>query len=204
MCIRDSRDHRQRRRHPARRPGIAAGEQAQPLAKQALRYLYRILFLLYAEASPELAVLPVNVQEYDRGYSLDRLRDLVQVPLTGRHARSGTHLYGSLDLLFALVDGRRQPVTTAVPTDGEDDIVTPGLTFNPLRADLFRPAATALIDEVRLGNVALQQVLGHLLLSKEKRGRDRGFISYAELGINQLGEETGVGHQALVYGAELV
>src|SRR6185503_11716269 len=65
--------------------------------------------------------------------------------------------------------------------------VTPGLTFNPLRADLFRPAATALIDEVRLGNVALQEVLAHLLLSKEKRGRDRGFISYAELGINQLG-----------------
>src|SRR6185503_7269892 len=65
--------------------------------------------------------------------------------------------------------------------------VTPGLTFNPLRADLFRPAATALIDEVRLGNVALQEVLAHLLLSEEKRGRDRGFISYAELGINQLG-----------------
>ena len=164
------------------------GEQAQPLAKQALRYLYRILFLLYAEASPELAVLPVNVQEYDRGYSLDRLRDLVQVPLTGRHARTGTHLYDSLDLLFALVDGRRQGIAPEVPADGETDtLVTPGLIFNPLRADLFRPEATALIDEVRLGNVALQQVLGHLLLSREKRGRDRGFISYAELGINQLG-----------------
>ena len=30
-------------------------------------------------------------------------------------------------------------------------------------------------------------MLRHLLLSKEQRGRDRGFISYAELGINQLG-----------------
>ena len=30
-------------------------------------------------------------------------------------------------------------------------------------------------------------MLRHLLLSKEARGRDRGFISYAELGINQLG-----------------
>jgi hypothetical protein len=35
-------------------------EQAQPLAVQALRFLYRILFLLYAEASPELGVLPVK------------------------------------------------------------------------------------------------------------------------------------------------
>ena len=44
-----------------------------------------------------------------------------------------------------------------------------------------------MIDEVKLGNAALQQVLRHLLLSKEAKGRDRGFISYAQLGINQLG-----------------
>ena len=30
-------------------------------------------------------------------------------------------------------------------------------------------------------------MLRHLLLSKEAKGKDRGFISYAELGINQLG-----------------
>ena len=42
-------------------------DQAQPLARQALRYLYRILFLLYAEASPELEVLPVGAVEYDQG-----------------------------------------------------------------------------------------------------------------------------------------
>ncbi|WP_210767299.1 class I SAM-dependent DNA methyltransferase [Flavimobilis rhizosphaerae] len=65
--------------------------------------------------------------------------------------------------------------------------MAPGLAFNPLRADLFKPEATVLIDDVGLGNEALQKVLGHLLLSKEARGRDRGFISYAELGINQLG-----------------
>ena len=96
--------------------------------------LYRILFLLYAEASPELAVLPVNVQEYDRGYSLDRLRDLVQVPLTGRHARTGTHLYDSLDLLFALVDGRRQAITTprSPQTATADTLVTPGLDIQPV------------------------------------------------------------------------
>ena len=38
--------------------------QAQPLAMQSLRFLYRILFLLYAEASPELGVLPVGSPEY--------------------------------------------------------------------------------------------------------------------------------------------
>ncbi|GGK40670.1 restriction endonuclease subunit M [Pilimelia terevasa] len=157
------------------------GSEAQPLAKQSLRFLYRILFLLYAEASPELGVLPVGAAEYDQGYSLDRLRELVQVELPSPRARNGTHLYESLGVLFRLVDRGHSPVVA------DDSIDTQGLTFNPLRADLFRPEATAHIDAVGLGNAALQKVLTHLLLSKESRGRDRGFISYAELGINQLG-----------------
>ncbi|MET0494360.1 MAG: class I SAM-dependent DNA methyltransferase [Actinoplanes sp.] len=157
--------------------------EAQPLAKQALRFLYRILFLLYAEASPELGVLPVGAPEYDRGYSLDRLRELVQVELATPRAQTGTHLYESLGVLFRLVDSGHQ---SAEPDD-EESLSAPGLTFNPLRADLFRPSATAHIDTVGLGNATLQEILTHLLLSKERRGKDRGFISYAELGINQLG-----------------
>ena len=78
--------------------------EAQPLARQALRYLYRILFLLYAEASPELNVLPVGAIEYDQGYGLDRLRELTLVELTGPHAQNGTHLHESLAKLFQLVD----------------------------------------------------------------------------------------------------
>ncbi|GAA3957286.1 class I SAM-dependent DNA methyltransferase [Actinoplanes auranticolor] len=157
--------------------------EAQPLAKQALRFLYRILFLLYAEASPELGVLPVGAPEYDRGYSLDRLRELVQVELATPRARTGTHLYESLGVLFRLVDKGHQ----SDEPDDEESLSAPGLTFNPLRADLFRPSATAHIDAVGLGNATLQEILTHLLLSKERRGKDRGFISYAELGINQLG-----------------
>ena len=154
--------------------------QAQPLARQALRYLYRILFLLYAEASPELEVLPVGAEEYDQGYGLDRLRDLTLIELASPRAVEGTHLYDSLARLFVLVDRGHEPPAAQ---DGEQD----GLAFHSLRADLFLPAATALIDETGLGNTALQRVLRHLLLSKEARGKDRGFISYAELGINQLG-----------------
>ncbi len=158
-------------------------DQAQPLALQALRFLYRILFLLYAEASPELGVLPVGALEYQQGYSLDRLRDLTLVELATPQARSGRHLYESLAVLYRLVD-RGAPT----PATGDDEPgAHEGLDFRQLRADLFQPRATAHIDEVGLGNTALQQVLQHLLLSKEARGRDRGFISYAELGINQLG-----------------
>lgn len=158
--------------------------QAQPLAIQSLRYLYRILFLLYAEASPELGVLPTGASEYEQGYSLDRLRELTLVELHAANSRSGRHLYESLEKLFRLVDAGHGYAGQPAPDEAAE---VEGLVFNPVRADLFLPKATALIDEVGLGNVALQRVLRHLLLSKESKGRDRGFISYVELGINQLG-----------------
>lgn len=162
------------------------GIEGQDLAKHSLRFLYRILFLLYAEASPEMRVLPTGAAEYEEGYGLDRLRELTLTELVSEQARNGTHLYESLATLFRLVDHGHTP---AVREDVADD-QAPGLEFQPLRADLFKPESTALIDDVGLGNEATQRVLEHLLLSKESKGRkgaERGFISYAELGINQLG-----------------
>ena len=157
-------------------------ERAQDLALQSLRYIYRIIFLLYAEASPELGVLPVGAAEYDAGYGLDRLRELALRELHEESAQAGTHIYESLDRLFHLVDeGHNEQVPAA--QEGSFD----GLVFRPMRADLFRPVATALIDEVGLGNGALLRVLRHLLLTKENSKSGRGFISYVELGINQLG-----------------
>ncbi|MCT2260190.1 restriction endonuclease [Brachybacterium muris] len=162
--------------------------QAQPLALQSLRYLYRILFLLHAEASPELGMLPVGAPEYENGYSMDRLRELTLKPLTPASA-NGTHLYHSLKVLFDLVDKghRTAEVTHREDPEGEATHGAGTLEFENLQADLFLPDRIALIDEVGLGNAALQAVLERLLLSREKRGKDRGFISYVALGINQLG-----------------
>jgi hypothetical protein len=95
-------------------------------------------------------------------------------------------LYSSLATLFRLVDAGHD----AGVRHEADETLREGLTFNPLNADLFAKAATSLIDEVGLGDGALQRVLQLLLLTREnqvKKGRDRGFISYADLGINQLG-----------------
>lgn len=114
-------------------------DQAQPLAVQSLRFLYRILFLLYAEASPHLGVLPVGSPEYGQGYSLDRLRELVQVTLATGQAREGTHLYESLGALFRLVDRGHTPAVMFEadgPADTDDPEASggeaafgPGLTF---------------------------------------------------------------------------
>ena len=170
------------RRRAARGLEPLAQERAQDLALQSLRYIYRVIFLLYAEASPELGVLPVGAAEYDAGYGLDRLRELALVELHEESSQAGTHIYESLDRLFRLVDGGRNAEVSAQDEGGFD-----GLVFRPMRADLFRPEATALIDEVGLGNGALLRVLRHLLLTKENTKSGRGFISYVELGINQLG-----------------
>jgi hypothetical protein len=166
-------------------------ELAGDLTRQCLRYLYRILFLLYAEAQPELGVLPVGAPEYSEGYGLDRLRELVLTELTTETAQHGTHVYESLLTLFRLVNDGYPPQTlgkAGTQADDESPVSDAGeLRFEALRADLFSTGAVALLDEARLGNRCLQQVLSRLLLSKKQRGRDRGFVSYAQLGINQLG-----------------
>ncbi|OBS02863.1 restriction endonuclease subunit M [Mycobacterium gordonae] len=153
-------------------------ELPRDLTTQSLRFLYRILFLLFAEARPELGILPIGAPEYSSGYGLDRLREITQVPLTGPSA-DGHHLHDSLDLLFRLVnDGHN-----AGSTGGD------GLVFEPMRSDLFDTKSTPLIDEARISNRVLQEVLTLLLLSKpsKNKNKQRGYISYAQLGINQLG-----------------
>nr|WP_279164030.1 restriction endonuclease subunit M [Rhodococcus erythropolis] len=165
-------------RRAAGRPVNGIPELPKDLTIQSLRFLYRILFLLFAEARPELGILPVGAPEYGSGYGLDRLREITQVPLTGKSA-GGHHLHESLNLLFRLVnDGH-----------GAENRNGDGLVFEAMRSDLFDPARTPLIDDAKISNKVLQEVLTLLLLSKpsKNKNKQRGYISYAQLGINQLG-----------------
>ncbi|MBV9025416.1 MAG: hypothetical protein JO362_16860 [Streptomycetaceae bacterium] len=191
---------------------------ARELTREALRYLYRVLFLLYAEARPELGILPADDGSYEAGYSMTRLRELVErdEELVEEEARNGFHLYQSLDVLFNKVNFGHRPYGTEPDDDqpGDDEEARKakaarrsedrGLRFEPLRSELFEPAAirligTAVIDphsdedndprwlDLRLRNEALHEVLRLLTMKKGKRGERGGFISYRNLGINQLG-----------------
>ena len=64
---------------------------AGQLGQEALRYMYRLLFLFYIEARPELGYAPVNSEAYRKGYSLEHLRDLELVRLTGSESLNGYH-----------------------------------------------------------------------------------------------------------------
>ncbi|MFD4206112.1 class I SAM-dependent DNA methyltransferase [Micromonospora tulbaghiae] len=182
---------------------MALDELAKELGREALRYLYRILFLLYAEARPELGVLPVNDPQYVEGYSLARLGDLVSRRMAPS-AEGSYHLYESLDLLFRMVNEGHRPRGGAAADDKASE--GEGLRFEPMKSDLFLPEKTKLIgrlipepdaDDVddadapkidtRLRNKVLYEVLRRLMLTKGGKKRRGGFISYAQLGINQLG-----------------
>ncbi|ACU98479.1 Eco57I restriction-modification methylase domain-containing protein [Saccharomonospora viridis] len=167
-----------RKRRAKGEPVEGIPELPRELTTQSLRFLYRILFLLYAEARPELGILPVGDPDYDAGYSLDRLRELILRPLTGP-SRDGRHLHDSLRLLFKLVNTGHHA--------GESN--SDGLVFEPLRADLFDAQHAYHIDNVDLSNAVLQRVLALLLLAKpsKRKSGQAGYVSYAQLGINQLG-----------------
>ncbi|TQL19670.1 class I SAM-dependent DNA methyltransferase [Streptomyces sp. SLBN-134] len=209
----------QRLREQGVRPeDIAELSDGRQLTRESLRYLYRILFLLYAEARPELGILPADYPEYQQGYGLGRLGELVaeREPVSDT-ARNGFYLYESLDLLFRKVqDGYRARRTHGVEVDDADaadariteDV---GLRFEPLHSKLFEREAIRLIGadslpdprydsdealargesvrylDTRLRNATLHQVLHSLMITQGKRGERGGFISYAQLGINQLG-----------------
>lgn len=157
------------------------------LDNQALRYLYRILFLFFAESSPELQILPTGDNDYDEGYGLSRLRDLILTEPSTHRTQNGTHLYESLQLLFDRVNRGHDPHDENDECFDEN-ATEDGLEFRNLDADLFKSEATSYVDEVKLSNLVLHRVLQNLLLTKEKRGSDRGFISYATLGVTELGQ----------------
>ncbi|MFJ6636395.1 type II restriction endonuclease subunit M [Streptomyces sp. NPDC091376] len=165
-------------------------ELANRLTRESLRYLYRILFLLYAEARPELGILPSKDEAYQDGYGLGRLGELVSYDLPDE-AQDGFHFHESLDLLFRLVDQGHRTLEEMESSDTGLD--ADGIRFESLRSDLFHANATPLIGSVRidgqrvdtrLRNKVLWRVLNRLMLS---HGTGKGFISYAQLGINQLG-----------------
>ncbi len=164
---------------------------AEQLSRESLRYMYRLLFLFYIEARPELGYAPIDAEAYLKGYSVEHLRELEQTPLTTPSAQEGTYFHESLKQLFGLIwqgfprraDNSGQMDFTA----SHDLLLDTGFTIAPLQGHLFDPARTPLLGSVKLRNRVLQQVIELMSLSRGGGKRRRGRISYGTLGINQLG-----------------
>lgn len=175
-----------------KKEGIFSGKNeldAGQLSLECLRYMYRLLFLFYIEARPELGYAPVGSDVYLKGYSLEHLRELEMIPLTSDIERNGRYIHDSLSLLFRLVNngtpdaGSTQADLLVAGQSGRD-----AFSLQPLKSHLFDPARTRLLDRVVFPNVLLQQIIQLMSLTRPGNGRRRrGRISYAQLGINQLG-----------------
>lgn len=168
---------------------------ADELTVECLRYLYRLLFLFYIEARPELGYAPMKSDEYVSGYSLESLRDLEMVELHDEAEQNGDFIHQSLQVLTQLIfDGFSPDQHVELDFDSDAAGIDHHIfAMRPLRSHLFDPRHTPWLNKVRFRNHVLVRVLNLLSLSSEKsakkkgkRGR-RGRISYAQLGINQLG-----------------
>ena len=169
---------------------------AGELGLECVRYMYRLLFLFYIEARPELGYAPIDSDAYRAGYSLERLRELELVELATQASRNGFHLHDSVQALFRLIregfDGREWGGSADLFADGNADPLRHGFRIRALDSALFREGSTPLLDRVKLRNHVLQRIIRLMSLSRPAKGRGArrkrcGRISYAQLGVNQLG-----------------
>lgn len=166
---------------------IYGRDMAEQLTRECLRYMYRMLFLFYIEARPELRYLPDKSEEYRKGYSLESLRDLEMIQLTTDESKNGFFLHESIKLLFDLLYNGFQHKPKQLSTLGSLDHHI--FRIAPLRSHLFDPKWTPLLNKVKFRNFVMQEIIELMSLSRPKKGKKnrRGRISYAQLGINQLG-----------------
>ena len=157
---------------------VDAGE----LSLECLRMVYRLMFMFYIEARPELGYVPIQKSEvYAKGYSLESLRDLELVPLNTTTSRNGTFFDATLRRLFSLIS--EGCGATDAPTL-QAGSVKEAFTLAPLDSKLFDPQATPLLNQVVFPNHVWQEVIRMMSLSQGKR---KGRVSYQLLSINQLG-----------------
>lgn len=146
-----------------------------------LVFIYRLLFIFYAESRPDLDILPINDQTYQRGYSLEMLRDLEQVNLITAEELNGYFFDHSIKRLFALIlRGYNEDRVDA-------SSMTASFRVRHIDSPLFSDTRLKVLVGVKFRNVVWQSIVCQLSLSQKQKGKPRGRISYANLGINQLG-----------------
>jgi hypothetical protein len=138
--------------------------------RQLLRLIYRLLFLMVAEAR-ELLLIGDDVEKgriYREYYSVERLRRLAERP---SYRREGFQdLWQGLCVTFKLFDENWRGQV---------------LGLSPLNGDLFGSNTLPDIDDCAIDNYDLLQAIKHLSLYVDKNGLRR--VNYASLDVEELG-----------------
>ena len=155
---------------------------ATKLTRECRRYVYRLLCLFFAEAHPELGGEGLRAPAYQAGYSLELLREVETVRLS-EEEEDTFFLHDSLATLFEF----RWAGTPYLKVELlQSDITHHDFELQPVGASLFDPDLTPLLDQVHFPDRVLRRVIELLSLSQGGKS-GRGRISYAHLGVNQLG-----------------
>lgn len=152
--------------HDPQAPAPPTTEYLDELRRAALTFLYRLLFVLYAE---DRNLLPASDRRYD-DYSLRRARRELRRRIDEGDAFSerASNLYGDLQGLFAAI------------AEGDTGIGLP-----PYDGGLFEPGQHALLERVRLPDSDLAPLLD--ALSRREEGGERHWINYRDLSVQHLG-----------------
>ncbi|MBC7481960.1 MAG: restriction endonuclease, partial [Rhizobacter sp.] len=141
-------------------------EYLDEVRESALIFLYRLLFLFYAE---DRNLLPVNDPRY-REYSVRRLREEVRNKVDAGLKWSSTmpKLWLSLQGVFTLVDR------------GDDDIGMPA--YN---GGLFDRARSPLLERTNVPDTVMAPIID--ALSRRTEDLLRAWINYRDLAVSHLG-----------------
>jgi N-6 DNA Methylase/Eco57I restriction-modification methylase len=152
-------------RRRAARSHTGSGTSAPPAAvvEQALTMIYRLLFLLFAEAR---ALVPVWHPVYRDSYSIGALH----AAAAGRRQARG---------LWAAVQ--------AVSRLAHEGCVADDLSVTAFNGQLFAPEHTPLGEHLHIRGPIVADILDALMMTPARASRGRERITYADLGVEQLG-----------------
>jgi hypothetical protein len=143
------------------RRGIGNRASSQMLFNEALQIVYRVLFLLFAEAR---GLVPQWHPIYRDGYTIESIRSVVEI------APQPRGLWETLQSIARLAH-RGCRIGT--------------LRVNAFNGHLFSPVESPLAESLCLDDGAVRQAVLSLTTRAARGGRQR--IAYGELGVEQLG-----------------
>ena len=145
----------------------ASGEELPEVRQAALIFLYRLLFVLYAE---DRGLLPVNDFRYDDYGMRKRVRDDVadRMATGDRFSKVASNYYDHLMNLCRLID------------KGDPSIGLP-----PYNGGLFASDAAPLLGRVEISDEVVAPIV-YDLSHTETKG-ERQFVNYRDMSVQQIG-----------------
>ena len=145
-----------------------SGKDLDESRNAALIFLYRLLFVLYAE---DRGLLPVNDARYDDYGLRKRVRDDIARRMADEDTFSAKapNYWNRLVGLFRIID------------EGDASIGLP-----PYNGGLFAPEAAPLLDTVRLSDAYIAPIIHNLSHARDAQGV-RHFVNYRDMSVQQLG-----------------